>query len=144
MTDEQVQQLTQINQYPGMRAEESAVARRWLRKYAAGYDRVEFNVRLGKGMELPAGASELDQRVALALSQKRADLVAFREASVAIVEVKVRISPAVIGQLHVYRDLLTEQLGSGRVLDSWAIGVDIQPDLRPTIERQGIVVELFP
>lgn len=93
--------LVQI-QFPGMAAPESAVFREWLTRHGAEYDRLDFNVRLGEGVEVGEGFSPEVKTLATTLTQKRADVVGWQGVHPTIFEVKIRASLGALGQLLGY------------------------------------------
>jgi len=137
------QLLVQI-QYPGMSFVESEITRAWISRHGAEYDEVQFNVRLGEGVEVGEEYTPEIQRMARLVTQKRADIVARVEDQVDLVEVKIRIAFPVIGQLIGYRGLwqrLHPELPVRRLL---AIGRSIVPDMASIIEESGVIIETFP
>lgn len=96
-------------QYPGMPRLESDVTRGWIRLYAQDYDRLEFNVRVGKGQELQPGITEATAGQFEKISRQRIDCVAWSGSFVDIVEVKDRAKASTLGQLIGYRQLWTDE-----------------------------------
>jgi hypothetical protein len=131
-------------QLPALTPIESAVARAWLIAHQAEYDRVEFNVRLGDGIQLPPGSPEFMQRFARAATTKRADLILYRGTVATIVEVKIRIGASAIGQLTTYRLLLMQARPDLTAVNMIAAGQTIEPDINAIMTGQAIGVELFP
>jgi hypothetical protein len=129
---------------PALTPLESAVARAWLIKHQAEFDHVEFNVRLGDGIQLPPGAPEFMQRYARASTTKRADMILFKDTTATIVEVKIRIGASALGQLQTYRVLLMAQRPYLTAVNMIAAGQTIEPDINSILTGQGIGVELFP
>jgi len=135
--------LVQI-QYPGMTFVESEITRAWLNRHGPEYDKIEFNVRLGDGVEVGDGYTPEIQRMARLLTQKRADIVAWVGDQVDLVEVKVRIAFPVIGQLIGYRGLWRQQHVETPVRSLIAIGRAIVPDMGAIIKEAGVRIETFP
>jgi len=135
--------LTQI-QYPGMTWVESEITRAWLNRRGADYDRIEFNVRLGAGVDPGEEYTPEIRRMAGLVTQKRADIVGWVADQVDLVEVKVRIAFPVIGQLVGYRVLWEREHPELPVRRLLAIGRSVVPDAADIIEAQGIHIETFP
>lgn len=131
-------------QLPGFNAVESLIAGAWLTKHQHEYEGAEFNVRLGKGVDVPADAPDYLHAYAKASTTKRADLIAFAGSYATIVEVKARISPGALGQLHVYDKLFREQYPKFRDVRLVAAGESIMPDLDKIFTDHSITIELFP
>lgn len=143
MTAERRSYLFNLRQYPQMTANESQVARAWLVQHADEFDDVDFNVRIGTALELGAGFDDATRRQAAIVTQKRADMVATKGTAVTIVEVKIRVSLAAMGQLLGY-DVLYRldypQTSSVRLV---AIGYDALLDAASLLLAHNISVELF-
>lgn len=122
---------------------ESAVGRAWLLKHGDEWDRVEFNVGLGPGIDLGPGYADYVQKAATASTKPRADMIVFRDGSAAIVELKGRIGPSALGQLLTYWHML--QADNPKLLQVYKIvaGQTIQEGLQKVWENYGIIVELF-
>lgn len=128
----------------GSTVQESAIGRAWLRKHAADYDSVEFNVRVGKGVGLPPGTPKYVSLAAYASTTKRIDIVAHRGSSVDVIELKEVLGLGAIGQLIGYAHLyLADHPATGHV-GMIGAGLMLQADVAPVYARSGIVVELFP
>ncbi len=134
MTKERKAYLLSLVQYPQLTASESNVARAWLEKHADEWDDVDFNVRLGTQLQLGEGFNDTTRAQAALLSQKRADLVATRGTEAAIIEVKIRIALAALGQLLGYQVLWRAEY-------PLTTTVDLIVEL---LQAHGVSVELFP
>jgi len=90
---------------PGQLAVEAALTRAFLLEHGARYHWIGTNVRLGEGDDPGPAYPEYARRYAIATTQKRADLVGFRDTGVDIFEVKVQANLSEIGQLLGYQVL---------------------------------------
>jgi len=144
MTPERKAYLMSLVQYPQLTAAESNVARAWLEKHADEWDDVNFNVRLGTQLQLGDGFNDTTRAQAALLSQKRADLVATRGVEAAIIEVKIRIALAALGQLLGYDVLWRAEYPLTTNIRLIAIGHDALLDVVELLQAHGVSVELFP
>lgn len=144
MTPERKSYLLSLTQYPQLTANESAVVRAWLLEHADEWDDVEFNVRLGTSLELGPGYSESTRAQAAIVTQKRADMVATRGTEAAIVEVKLRVALAALGQLLGYSVLWRAENPDTTTVHLIAIGHDALLDVVELLQAHGVSVELFP
>jgi len=135
--------LDQI-QYPGMTFVESEITRAWLQQHGDEFESLEFNVRLGAGVELGEEYGEETRRDATMLSQKRADIVAIARGVVTIVEVKVRIGLPALGQLIGYRELWRRDHPDAGFIRLLAIGRSAVSDVDLVFRAQGVEIETFP
>lgn len=89
----------------GMIKPEADLLTAWLRLHANDYDSVQFNVRVGHGIDPGPDVAESTRQGLIASSQRRIDALLHRGFLPTIVEVKVRGSLWAIGQLMGYRVL---------------------------------------
>lgn len=108
--------LLAADSYPGIDADEWPVIRDWLRECGEYYDRLELNVRLGDGRPADAGDSDSIRRMWKAVTQLRADLIAWHGSDADVVEAKVEARIEATSQVRRYaRLLLLDRPGVGRV-----------------------------
>jgi hypothetical protein len=144
MTPARKAYLLSLTQYPSMTANESAIARAWLARHADEWDDCEFNVRLGSSLELGPDYSDATRAQAAIVTQKRADLVATRGDAALIIEVKIRVALAALGQLIGYQVLWRVEHPETRTIELEAIGHDALLDVVEILQAHGVAVELFP
>lgn len=128
----------------GGNATETAVAKAYLVKHVDDFDRVEFNVGLGPGLQLGPGYNEGIKYAAAQSSKPRADMILYRGDTPTIVEVKGRISGSAMGQLITYWHILKEDNPKLLAIYKTVAGNTIQEGLPAIFERYGITIELFP
>jgi hypothetical protein len=131
-------------QLPGLVPVEAAVARAWLEEHHLEYESVEFNVRLGTGVVLPAGSPAFLEKFVRSSTTKRADMILHLGRDVTIVEVKVRIGGGAFGQLALYKKLYLAEHQEVQRVHLVAAGITIEPDVMDLYTDHGITVELFP
>lgn len=129
--------LTQI-QYPGMPVLESNIARHWIRAYGAGYDRMEFNFRVGQGAAIQPGIDDATARQFQIITQKRIDIVAYKGNLVDLVEVKRNMTLGALGQLEGYQHLWQEDTFRPHVDKLIAVAQIIDPDIRRVLDVNGV------
>jgi len=130
---------------PGTDKNESAIGIAWLRKHWQEWDRVEFNVGLGPGVDLGPGVPAYVQKSATASTKPKADIIVYRGDHVAgVVELKARISGSALGQVLTYSHLL--QRDNPRLLQVYKIvaGGSILTGIETVYEHAGVTIELFP
>lgn len=87
---------------PGMLPQEVVIFRAWWKDHASNYSGADFNVRVGTGFD-PGEAYDVAVRQSSVMStQKRIDALLSSAAGWQIVEVKMRATPLVIGQIMCY------------------------------------------
>jgi hypothetical protein len=102
-------ELLAVNAYPGIDANEWPIVRDWLVECGEWYDRLELNVRLGEGRPTLDDDSESVKRMWKAITQVRADVIAWRGQDADVVEAKVEATIEATSQVRRYARLLRAQ-----------------------------------
>jgi hypothetical protein len=144
VTPERKAYLLSVSQYPQLTANESAVARAWLVQHADEYDDVDFSVRLGATVDRLPDWSDATWRQAQILSQKRIDMIAYKGTEVTIIEVKLRVSLAALGQLLGYGTLWRVEHPESTAVHLLAIGNSALVDAHDILTAHSVNIELFP
>lgn len=131
-------------QFPGMTSIETEIAKAWVRNHGDDYDRLEFNVRLGKATAVPDSYDESIQRLSAAVTRQRADIVAWFEYSVDIIEVKPRAKTSAIGQLLGYRHLWLDDHPNIPVRRLVVVARDMDDNVATVYSRENVLFELYP
>jgi len=129
--------------FPGMSEPESRIFRAWLAQHGADYDRFEFNVRVGAGVDVPPDTPEFVQELARSVSRPRIDVVAFGDGVVRLIEVKVRAGLSSIGQLVGYRTLYFADHPGTRRIELQVVAARTSPDVVRVLSENGIGLELL-
>lgn len=129
--------------YPERTNNESTVIRDFLLARGANYDLFEFSVRVGQGN--PPDPEHLPgvQQTTTFSSQKRIDLIVWKGPQPWIVEVKIRVTHASLGQLRTYAHLLLEDRPAMPAPGLIAIGRYSDADTLRVLGREGIDVFLY-
>lgn len=88
-----------------MDADEGEIAREWLTIHGREYHSVRFNVRLGHGRPPASDDDESTRRMWKAITQVRADFVAYRSNAVDVVEAKMHARVDAVTQVRNYAAL---------------------------------------
>lgn len=134
--------------FPGLIPIEQALWRRWLLEHEGEFDRFEYNVHVGRGVNVPdrpvAEDPELDaslREMFRKLTQKKIDVVGHAGPQRTIFEVEERPGTRALGQMLTYRELLSDQrppLAPDRLV---LVARRLGTDMRSVFERQE--VEIF-
>lgn len=126
--------------YPHFLAEDNEVWTRYLKTDADTITRLWYDVRVGKPMYLPEGASEIELKVAAGVSRKRIDVVCLVSGSFWVIEVKPMASMLAVGQIINYARLFAkEYMRTGRVVPV-IVCDQIDEDLVDGYAELGILV----
>lgn len=96
--------------YPHMIGEDKKVWERFIVKFPERFESVDYDWRVGVGMEIKPWWTENIKRMAVMLSQKRIDVLAWKADTPTIIEVKRRVTIGTIGQILSYRVLFMSDL----------------------------------
>jgi len=121
---------------------ESKLWSRWLSLYENGWSGYEYDVHIGEGIIVSEEYPQWGRDLAKLLTQKRIDVLAYRQAVPWIFEVKPQAGLSAYGQLLAYRELFMRQfptLGKPEL----AIVTDLlNPDETYLYESAGIHIFL--
>jgi len=143
MTPDEVKAYVDNLRVPGLIPEEVPVLKAWLLKHYAEYDRVDYNVRLGKGYDPGPSYPDYARSMSILNSQYRLDAVAWRGNVATIVECKVRASASAIGQILLYRQLLSKADTAPASIACVLACVSRGADVLSLAESADISVETF-
>jgi hypothetical protein len=97
--------------YPAMQVDEILVWRNWLQLHQGEYDRFDYNVRIGTGVDPGPAFPDNIRKMAIAIRSLRLDAVGWKGDVPTIFEVKRRAGPENVGQLLTYRAVWEAQSG---------------------------------
>jgi len=128
--------------FPGLLPREIIILRNWLKLQESKYDRFDYNVRVGQGMDPGPSFSDEVRQDAILNTQKRIDAVGYRGLHVTLIEVKDRAGFSAVGQLVGYRELWQQEHRDGPPPQLLLISNRVQPDLLPVLKASGIALDL--
>lgn len=99
--------------YPGMQVREILIWKNWLYQNSTRFDRYEYNVRLGEGVDPGPSFPESSRRMWIANSMKRVDVVAVKGGHVTLIEVEENPGMTAFGQLEGYQTLWRNRVQAG-------------------------------
>lgn len=129
--------------YPERMTYEHQIIRDWLKLHRFEYDAIAFSVRIGSGLEPNPEHEEGIQEMTARNTRKRIDILAWTGQQATIIEVKRRVTSAVIGQLRAYRHLFLEENPGALEPNLLVIGRYSTPDDLRVIAAEGIPVFLY-
>lgn len=94
-----------IKRFPHMLPAESALWLGFLNEYGSGWERYQYDVHVGEGINVGPEYDVMTQGLAKALTQKRIDALAWRQGVPWIFEVKVQAALSALGQVMGYKVL---------------------------------------
>lgn len=94
--------------FPHLGPEDADVWRAYLRQYDHHFTHYEYDVHVGQGIDLGPGYTDWMRRDAIALTQKRIDVVAHTDRDIWIIELKGIAGVSAPGQVLAYMHLYQE------------------------------------
>jgi hypothetical protein len=133
--------------FPGLIPQEAALWRRWLVDHDAEFDRFDYNVAVGKGVD-PTGVLGAPQDdIARAAheqyrqnTRRRIDVVGYKQDETWLFEVEEFPGTRALGQLVVYETLYEDDFAPVATPTLALICVRISDDTRAVTDAQGILV----
>jgi len=124
--------------YPHMFGYEAELWEIFLDRYGKYFERFEYDVHLGQGVPLEKIYPPEIVHAAKVLTQKRVDVVGYREEEVWIIEVKPDAGLSALGQLLGYRALWIRDRGEPAKLELAVVTDILNPDEEYLFEHYGI------
>lgn len=128
---------------PGFQAGEQVIAKAWLAEHGRAYAAFGFNVRIGQGVTPRDDVPEYARRFVVKTTQKRIDVVAFRDAGVTLWEVKIQANLGALGQMLGYKHLWELQFPDWPVLEFGILCHLISLDTATVYTKNGMPFHLF-
>lgn len=123
---------------------ERELAFRWLTDNIDDYDDIDWQKRVGPGVQLGGDYSLGVQAMAYNASRKRADLVAYLNNSTTIIELKDHVDLAAVRQALEYAELWKIAPTTPPIAAVVVVGNTGDPDIINIAGGQGVSVELIP
>ncbi len=126
------------DRYPHMKAYEAEIWTAFLKQTELEFLDIKYDLHLGKGVPWLPTEPEYMQRLKLAVTRKRVDVVAITRDDLWIIEVKPRIGLSALGQLLTYFELYQREYTTDLPIMLGAVGYDIEPDILETFELHAV------
>jgi len=127
-----------------MQVDEILVWRNWLKLHQAEFDRFDYNVRIGTGVDPGPAFPQNIRDMAIAIRSLRLDAVGWQGAAATIFEVKRRAGPENVGQLLTYRAVWESQQLSAAAPTLVLVCSDLIQHILPIVQQSNIRLDLVP
>lgn len=128
--------------YPGLLPEEILVLRAWLAIHQGEYDRFDYNMRIGQGIDPGAAYSPEVRKQAVMNTQLRIDAVGWRGAQPSIIEVKRRTTPSNVGQILTYDSVWRKEFPAGPAPILRLVCNTFAPHILPRVSEASIFLDV--
>jgi hypothetical protein len=115
--------------YPHLLYRDVAIWERFLEVLDHGFDSFDYDVHVGSGVEVKDDWPDEIKTMALALSEKRIDVVGWKGESGTIIEVKAGASLSAVGQVLCYRVLYKQRFALSEVSSLLIVTDYLTPDM---------------
>jgi hypothetical protein len=122
---------------------EAALAEAWLKANIDQYDDIDWQKRVGPGVDLGPDATPTVQAIAAQASRKRVDLVAYTLDGATIIELKDHVDLAAVRQAREYADLWQLAPIDPPLLAVVVVGHSGDAGIADTAAALGVSVELM-
>lgn len=126
--------------YPHMMAGDIAVWSEFLKDPPVKIERVWYDVRVGKPVSTPEGATDTEKKIAAGLTRKRIDVVAETPSAYWVIEVKPFASFVALGQVLAYSRMFAVEYVTDREVLPVCVCSEPDPDVIDDFERMGAVL----
>jgi hypothetical protein len=128
--------------YPGLLPEEILVLRAWLALHQGEYDRFDYNMRIGQGIDPGAAYSAEVRKQAVMNTQLRIDAVAWKGTQPSIIEVKRRTTPSNVGQILTYDSVWRQEFPGGPAPILRLVCNTFAPHILPRVREANIFLDV--
>ena len=128
--------------YPHMLGEDIPIWVRFIRENPDYFDEVEYDVKVGQGVQLPDDWKEKDRKWAKQLTTKRIDVVGFKDDQIVLVEVKVRAMLNALGQLFGYKFLYERENNLSGKTSLLLVAERIGKDDEDVFDHYGVKISI--
>ena len=129
-----------LKKYPHLMVNDVVIWERYLDKYAQGWDSFEYDVRVGEGQQPNPEHPKNIQLMAVALTEKRIDVIGWIRGKVVIIEVKPSAMLSAVGQLISYQILYEERYPEAGRTELMIVTDRIGPDLEHLCKKLRISI----
>jgi hypothetical protein len=124
--------------YPNMREAETLIWERFLSAHPDAYDEVAYNVKVGEGAEIPDGTDEVIAFDFKVLTQRKIDVIGFKNNDIDIIELKPYAGTGAVGQVKAY-GVLYKKTYDANASPNLIVMSDVeQRDTRTVAEAEGV------
>jgi len=124
--------------YPNMREAETLIWERFLAAFPDAFDEVAYNVKVGEGAVIPDGTEDVLAKDFKELTQRKIDVMGFKNNSIDIIELKPYAGTGAVGQVKAYGVLYKKTYDANANPNLIVISDVEQRDTRTVAEAEGV------
>ena len=126
--------------YPHMMPEDTIIWRKFISNGMFLPDRVWYDVRVGRGIQLPSGQPEWMKRMVDYTHKKRIDMIWKFGPAWWVIEAKPAAGVVALGQVLFYAELFESEYAQGQKVGRGIVTDFVDLDVKPIFDKAGIVV----
>ncbi len=131
-----------LEKYPHMKPQDVAVWERFIARYPDFFERVDYDVCVGTGAPFETHMCEKENCECAKLYQKKIDVVAYRDYTRYILEIKPVANMRGLGQAIAYGKLYRDSFTTSDNIVLGIIAEKMENDLEEVFDAQGVSVWL--
>lgn len=132
------------NLYPHLLQPDIDLWIRFLDKYEDHYNDFDYDVRIGKGRDPGNSEPENIRKMAIGLSQRRIDVVGYKEDEIQIIEITLSAGLKCIGQMETYPLLYKQTYNSLLPVTTLILAEKIEADIEPILIERNYKYIIIP
>ena len=126
------------NLYPHLLPDDIKIWERFIELFGDTFINFDYDVRVGDGRDPGENVPDNIRKMALDLSQRRIDVVAYSTTTIFCVEVTVSAGLKAIGQLEAYPILYNKKFAPAQRVVPLLVAQTIQSDMITVLNEKGI------
>ena len=132
------------HKYPGMAPREVIIFRAWLAANQSQYDRFEYNVRVGNGVDPGPTYPAVYRQQYIENTQKRIDAIGWQGNQPTIIEVKDRATASCMSQILTYKTLWPITFPNTPAPKLLLVTNRVAADMPMVLDASGITLAIVP
>lgn len=133
-------EFKQLNWYPHMGPEDAAIWHRFIAQFPDAYDRVQYDVKVGKAPDFVTEHEDEAMRAQAPLYQRKIDVIGYKADQIDIIEVKPNAGASAIGQVKQYRHLWSQEYMPPETPKCVIVTDNVKPDTGEFAHAEGVLI----
>ncbi|MBA7484969.1 hypothetical protein ES707_20500 [subsurface metagenome] len=126
------------HKYPHLIGEDTETWNRFISRFPDKFDTVDYDVKVGKGSGANSFTNETEKKYWIQLTQKRIDVIGYKNNFITIIEVKKRVGLHTLGQILGYRFLYLRENPEIKSVKTLIVCPSINEDDSDVLKHYGI------
>jgi len=126
------------HKYPHLIGDDTEVWNRFIQQYPDKFDTVDYDIKVGKGTGANTFTDETAKNYWIQLTQKRIDVIGYKNTIITIIEVKKRVGLHTLGQILGYRFLYLRENPDIKLVKTLIVCSSINEDDSDVLNNYGI------